>query len=93
MAAAFSVVLATQVDVKQILISLLLVVSGIPIYTFFSPKKELRQLKEIFLSRDAVLWRAFAQGERFLAHPVRRIEWLVHRTRRIERAWQIEEGS
>ena len=93
MAAAFSVVLATQVDVKQILISLLLVVSGIPIYTFFSPKKELRQLKEIFLSRDAILWRAFAQGERFLAHPVRHIEWLVHKTRRIERAWQIEEDS
>jgi hypothetical protein len=35
---------------------------------FFSPKKELEELRALFLSRDAVLERARHQATRFLAY-------------------------
>jgi APA family basic amino acid/polyamine antiporter len=89
----FSIMLMSQVGLQQISISLLLLVFGIPVYVLFSPKKELRGLKEGFLSRDAVLRRAYEQGNRFLAYPVRRIELLIYRIRKTERAWQLEEIS
>jgi hypothetical protein len=85
--------LMSQVGLQQISISLLLLVFGIPVYVLFSPKKELRGLKETFLSRDAVLRRAYEQGNRFLAYPVRIIELLIYRIRKTERAWQLEEIS
>jgi amino acid transporter len=87
--AVFSMVLMSQVNLRQILTSLILIGVGIPIYVFFSPKQELRVLKEMFLSREVIIKRAFEQGERFLAFPFRRIKWLIYRLRKIERAWHI----
>jgi hypothetical protein len=49
-------------------ISIVLFAVGIPVYTFFSPKKELEELKAIFLSREAILERARQQATRFLAY-------------------------
>ncbi len=89
--AVFSVLLMTQVTGQQILVSFILIGIGIPIYIFFSPKHELHELKEAFLSREIILKRAYQQGERFLAYPVRRVKWLIYRVKKINKAWHIIE--
>jgi amino acid transporter len=85
----FAVLLMTQVTGQQILVSFILIVAGIPIYVFFAPKREMHDLKEAFLAREILLKRAYQQGERFLAYPIRRIKWLIYRARKISRAWHI----
>jgi APA family basic amino acid/polyamine antiporter len=85
----FSLALMAQVNLYQILTSSILLLIGIPIYIFFSPKHELHEVKEAFLSRDRYLARAYEQGERFLAHPIRHLKWLIYRARRFERAWKV----
>ena len=89
----FSLFLMTQVSPQQILVSALLLAVGVPVYVFFAPKKEQHELKEAFLSRDAILERTYHQGEVFLANVVRHIKWRIYRAKHIERAWQIEERS
>jgi amino acid transporter len=66
--AVFSIVLILLVSPVQMAISIVLFAVGIPVYTFFSPKKELEELKALFLSREAVLDRARHQATRFLAY-------------------------
>jgi len=89
----FSLLLMTQVETQQILTACFLLAIGIPLYAFFSPKKELPELRDVFLSRDAILRRAYDQGEKFLAYPIRRINWLIYRAKRVSRAWHIQENS
>jgi hypothetical protein len=60
-----------------------------PIYVFFAPKREMHDLKEAFLAREILLKRAYQQGERFLAYPIRRIKWLIYSTKKISKAWHI----
>lgn len=72
----FSVVLMGLVTPRLIGISLVLLAIGIPVYVFFSPRKKLVELKEAFLSAEAISRRAYAQGQRFLAYPLRAIKRL-----------------
>ena len=90
----FSTLLMTQVSLQQIAISFVLLGLGVPLYAFFSPKSELAELKAQFLSTDAILERAYHQGDTFLAHALRHLGMLIYRIKRIQRAWQIhEEGK
>jgi len=89
----FSILLMTQVNGQQILVSLMLLAAGMPVYSFFSPKSELDELKALFLSREAVLTRAYHQGNTFLAHALRHVKWLIYRAKGIKRAWKIEEET
>lgn len=75
--AALSLLLMSQVNVGQILVSLILIVIGIPIYILFSPKAEIREMKQVFLSDEAVLKRAYRQRELFLAHFLNHIRLLA----------------
>src|SRR3989449_3110197 len=75
----FSLVLMGLVSPRLIGISLILLVIGFPVYTFFSPRKELVELKDAFLSADAISRRAYLQGQRFLAYPLRLIQRLRRR--------------
>ncbi len=68
--AVCSVVLLVLVNPLLILISVVLLAAGVPIYAFFSPKKESEELKAAFLSAEAVSARAYRQGRRFLAYPL-----------------------
>ena len=87
----FSIVLMTQVTGQQILTSFVLLAVGIPVYTFFSPKKELLELKEAFLSEEAIVERAYLQERTFMAYVLQRIKLLVYRIRGIEQAWTTHE--
>src|SRR5256884_1948082 len=77
--AAFSVVLMLLVRPFEIGISLVLLGVGIPIYVFFSPRQELLDLKEAFLSADAISRRAYRQGQMFLAYPLRAVQRVLRR--------------
>ena len=90
---AFSALLMTQVGLQQIAISLVLLGLGVPLYAFFSPKRELAELKAEFLSTDAILERAYHQGDTFLAHAIRHFNvWLIYRIKHIQRAWNVHES-
>jgi APA family basic amino acid/polyamine antiporter len=65
---AFSVYLITQCTTTQIAIGALLLVAGVPIYIWYSPKKELTELKSSLLSPQATLKRIYEQEHVFLAH-------------------------
>jgi len=75
--ATLSILLISQVSLQQILNSIVLLIVGIPLYIYFTPKKELEEV-ETYLSRNAVLNRAYEQNERFLAHFILHIkEWIA----------------
>lgn len=77
--AAFSIALMALVSPTVIAIAVVLLAVGIPIYVFFSPRKELEDLKAAFLSADAISTRAYRQGRRFLAFPLVELRELLHR--------------
>ena len=79
--AAFSVLLIVLVDPLQIAVSLALFAAGIPVYVLFAPKVELPELKEVFLSADAVRQRALRQPTRFLAYPLHLLKAALRRVR------------
>jgi APA family basic amino acid/polyamine antiporter len=90
----FSALLMTQVSLQQIAISFVLLGIGVPVYTFFSPKSELAELKAQFLSTQAILQRAYRQQDNFLAHVLRHLDvWLIYRLKHIQRAWDVRERS
>ncbi len=80
--AACSMVLLVFVSPVLILISLALLAAGVPIYTFFSPKKESEELKQALVSAEAVSERAYRQGRRFIAYPLAKIRELMLRSER-----------
>jgi len=79
--AFFSVVLMTLVNPLLIAISLVLLALGVPVYAFFSPRSEMQDLKAAFLSAEAISRRAYSEGQRFLAYPLRKIVQFTRRVR------------
>lgn len=77
--AIFALLLIALVNPRQIIISLALLAVGIPVYAFFSPKQELHDLKEAFLSNEAIWTRAQRQETRFLAHAMVGVRVLLRR--------------
>jgi amino acid transporter len=69
-----SIFLISQCTMTQIATGIILLVAGIPIYIKYSPKREMTEIKEAFLSRDSVLKRAYRQEGRFLAHALRHLK-------------------
>jgi amino acid transporter len=67
---AFSVILLLLVDPLLWLIGSILLAVGVPIYVYFSPRKELTEAKAIFYSPESVMRRVRHESRRFLALPV-----------------------
>jgi hypothetical protein len=55
----------------------LVILSGIPLYIFFSPKADIHHLKELFISEEAILVRRMARQRRFLANLLRILHRIV----------------
>jgi APA family basic amino acid/polyamine antiporter len=49
----------------------LVILAGIPLYVFFSPKTDIYHLKELFVSEEAIFVRRMARQRRFLANLLR----------------------
>lgn len=64
----FSAYLITQCSLSQIAIGVLLLLVGIPIYIKYSPKKELTEVKQSFISEQNIFRRMYRQEHVFLAH-------------------------
>jgi APA family basic amino acid/polyamine antiporter len=88
---AFSIVLMTQVSTQQVFLAMILVGVGVPVYVLFAPKKDITELKREYLSRQAILERAYHQGEVFLAYVIRHTKWRIYKMMKIDRAWKVDE--
>jgi hypothetical protein len=64
----FSAYLISQCTPVQLLIGVLLLLVGVPVYIKYSPKKEIAELKNVLLSRETILKRIYTQEQVFLAH-------------------------
>ena len=82
----FSIMLMLMVDIKLILISAILLSVGVLVFIWFSPKEAIPEARERYLSREAVLHRAYEQGERFLAYPLLVVKRALDR-RKAKIAW------
>jgi amino acid transporter len=91
--AAFSLLLLMLTDPQEILVSLALMGVGVPIYMFFSPKKEMAEARAAFNSTEQTLSRAAAQRTRFLAHPIHHLRLYIYRRRKIEPPLRTEDGK
>jgi amino acid transporter len=81
LAAAFSIYLITQCNLTQIGLGLMLLLTGMPIYVKYSPKKEIAELKQVLLNRQNILKRLDNQEHVFLAHVLRHIKKLYRKTK------------
>lgn len=68
--AGFSILLLLLVDPLLWVIGLALLAVGVPIYTYFSPRKELKELRDAYYSRESTMARVRHESRRFLALPV-----------------------
>jgi APA family basic amino acid/polyamine antiporter len=84
---AFSLYLISQCTITQIIVGLILLFVGVPLYVKYSPKKEITELKEQLISRDSVLKRAYAQEGRFLAHALRHLKTVYRRITGKKQTW------
>jgi hypothetical protein len=89
----FSLYLITQCTVTQIALGLALLLSGLPIYLKYSPKREIAELKEKLLSREFMLPTIYAQGEKFLAHAFRHTKRLYRRIFGKKQTWESTYAS
>ena len=60
----------------------IVILLGIPLYIFFSPKVDIHHLKEAFLSEEAIFARRLESHEKFLANFVKLCHRLYQKTKR-----------
>jgi amino acid transporter len=87
----FSIFLISQCGFVQIVAGFLMLLVGIPIYIRYSPKKELTNLKNALIAREAILERAYRQEDRFLAHVLRHVKRWYRRIKGKKQTWQTAE--
>ncbi len=75
----FSAYLITQCTPTQLLIGVILLAIGVPIYIKFSPKKELTDIKKTFLSEQNILRRIYRYEHVFLAHALHHLRQWIRR--------------
>jgi amino acid transporter len=75
---AFSIYLITQCTTYQIVIGLILLGIGVPIYMAFTPKKELTILKEELQAPHTLQAETTMLRERFLAHAISHLKKLLN---------------
>jgi len=59
------------------IVGTIVILAGIPIYVFYSPKTDIHHLKELFVSENAIFVRRMARQHRFLANLIRILHPLV----------------
>jgi amino acid transporter len=75
----FSLFLITQCTITQIVLGVVLLAVGVPIYVKFTTKKEIVELKGELISRESKLRGAFNQEQVFLAHALHHIKNIYRR--------------
>jgi amino acid transporter len=80
----FSAYLISQCTPVQLVIGVLLLLAGVPIYIKYSPKKEIAEFKNVLLSRETILKTMYAQERVFLAHVLLHIKQAYRKAARKE---------
>lgn len=88
--AALAIGLMLMVDPMEILLALVLLGIGVPVFTFFSPQKELTEVKERLLSTESMARQAHRQTKRFIALP---IHWIRQRYQKYTGAGKAFQSS
>ena len=73
---AFCLYLIYATTIFDKVVGLALILLGIPIYVYFSPKTDIRHLKDLFTSEQVVMVRAMSNQDNFLAHAIRHLHRL-----------------
>ncbi|MBM3910300.1 MAG: amino acid permease [Thaumarchaeota archaeon] len=60
----------------------IIILLGIPLYVFFSPKVDVHHLKEMFLSEEAIFARRLERHEKFLAHFIKMCHRLYKKSKK-----------
>lgn len=79
--AIISIYIMSQCNINQILIGIVLIAVGIPIYWKFSPKEEIREVIKDITSREVFVRRWVRSREVFLGYVLRRAYYLLKRIR------------
>jgi amino acid transporter len=79
---AQSSILIGTIQVSYLIIGGLVILAGIPIYIYFSPKCDIHHLKNLFTSEQEVFIRALSHKEHFLAHLLDHLHRLYHKIRK-----------
>ena len=79
---AICLFLMYSTSLTNLLIGLAVILAGIPIYVYFSPKTDIHHLKDLFLSEEAVFVRNMRHKEHFLANFIDLLHRAYHRLRR-----------
>ena len=87
-----SLFLLTQVGWQHIVIGVVLILAGMPIYLFYAPKQRVQDSFKQFSSREATMARAYEQVERFLTHPIHHLIQRIHKRKKIQSAWHVKEA-
>lgn len=88
---AISLYLLYSTSVYDKLLGIFVIFAGVLIYVFFSPKEDIRHLKRLFFSEEAVLARRLEHRDRFLANFIRIAHRLYKKIRPKEKSqMQIE---
>lgn len=64
------------------IVGILIILAGIPIYLYYSPKKDIHHLKSLFLSEESVLQRRLETKEMYLANFLDIVRTIVRKVRR-----------
>ena len=59
------------------IVGAIVILAGIPVYIFYSPKTDIHHLKELFVSEHAIFVRRMARQHRFLANLIRILHKIV----------------
>lgn len=78
---AISLYLIYSTSMYDKLVGSAIIGAGIILYIFFSPKEEVKHLKQFFFSEEAVFTRRLERRDRFLANFIRMIHWIYRRFR------------
>jgi APA family basic amino acid/polyamine antiporter len=63
--------LIVSTSLFNMILGLTVILIGLPLYAFFSPKTDIHHLKHMFLSEEAIFIRSITRKERFLANFLR----------------------
>lgn len=74
-----SIYMITQTNINQVIIGVILILAGIPVYIRYSPEKELTRVRTEIIYEEGLFSRRIRYPEKFLARFLRGIRELVRR--------------
>jgi hypothetical protein len=69
----------TQTQINQIIIGVILILVGVPVYLRYSPEHELTRVRREIIHQEGLFARRLRYPEVFLARFLRRIRQLINR--------------